>query len=454
MGLRRTGTGRGIGGRSFGLAPIAFVPVALVAVGLLGACGSIPGAPLVSSLADQTIYKGRITEEELREALLQFASRFESTLIATANTIAAGTTDVAIQRRTLRWKLGMTPAITEAAFQSEPEAAYVALLTLATSLDEYLRTGSGRNVFEDQQSIATDASGELLAAAIDVGNRFLDAKQLERVTREVEALVREQPIRGEFVAEKAQSLVNASATSPIIDWVTAIPMSPFRALQGVDHGAQAIHEFNDTAKQMARVADSMPRMMRWNLQLLALDLSQQGNIEASVESFGTLAESAESLSRTAESLPTMLHELLSEAERTGRGLEPLAGSLERSATAVAEAGEAWRGLVAELSKPPADPSKPSRPFDIREWQQTAAEVQSAAAELRGLLDSAGALAGSDALAGSLAELADRVERIEAGSQALVDRAAWRVLQLMLAFFGLLFAYRFAAHALDARSRRS
>lgn len=448
MGVRRMATRRGIIGKGVVLALVAFA-----AAGLLGGCRAIPGVSLVDGLADQTIYKGRISEEELREALLQFASRFESTVIATANAIAAGTNDVTIQRRTLRWKLGMTPAITEATFQSEPESAYVALLTLATSLDEYLTTGSGREVFADQQKLATDASGELLAAAIEVGNRFLDAKQLERVTREVAALVRAQPIRGEFVAEKVQSLVNASAMSPIFDWVTAIPMSPFRALQGVDHGAQAIHEFNDTAKQMTRVADSMPRLMRWNLQLLALDLSQQGNIESSVESFATLAASAESLSRTAEGLPGMLQDLLAQAERSGRELEPLAGSLERSASAVAEAGEAWRGLVTELSKPPADPSKPSRPFDIREWQQTAAEVQSAAAELRALLDSAGALAGSNALEGPLAALADRVERIEAGSEALVDRAAWRLLQLMLAFFALLFAYRLAAHALDARRGR-
>ena len=104
--------------------------------------------------------------------------------------------------------------------------------------------------------------------------------------------MRAQPIRGEFVAEQVQSLVTASESSPIFDWVTAIPLSPFRALQGVDQGAQAIREFNDTAMEMSRIVASMPRLIRWNLELLALDVSQQGDIESSLESFDALARSA------------------------------------------------------------------------------------------------------------------------------------------------------------------
>lgn len=420
---------------------------------LLGACRLIPGSQYVSDLANQTFNKGRITQEELRRAILQYASRFESTIIATSDTIASGSQDPAIQRRALRWKLLMTPIITEAAFQTEPESAYVALLTLATSLYEYFTTGSGTEVFGEQQKFAVDASAELVAAAKELGTRFLNPKELARVTSEVEALVKAQPIRGEFVAERVQNLVTASTMNPTFAWLAAIPMSPFKALQGVDEGAQAIRDFNQTAMEMVRTVNVMPRLIRWNMQLLALDVTQQGNIETSLESFDALARSAESLSQTAEALPGTLQALIAEAERTGKSLGPLAQTLESTATAVAEAGQAWGSLVAELSKPPADPARPSRPFDIVEWQQTATQVTSAATELRALLESAGALAGSDAMAGPLAELTTRVEQVETGSRALVDLAAWRALQLILAFFGLLFVYRFVSFALESRGKR-
>jgi hypothetical protein len=417
----------------------AIVPLLLL---LASGCASLPGGRYVSGLVTgERTGSGRITQQELREALLQYASRFEATIIATADTISAGTKDPVIQRRTLRWKLGVTPVVNQAAFMSEPESAYVAMLTVATSMHEFLTAGTGADAFGDQQKLAVDASAELLAAAVELGDRFLTKKELARVTQEVEALVRAQPMRGEFVAEKVQSLVTASESSPIFDWVTAIPLSPFRALQGVDQGAQAIREFNDTAMEMTRIVAAMPRLIRWNLELLTLDISQQGDIEASLESFRSLASSAELLSQTAQSLPESLRELLDEAERTGQSLGPLSQSLERTATAVAAAGTAWAGLVQQLDKPPADPSVPSRPFDIREWQQTAAQVTSAATELRAMLESLQTFAESDSASAPFAQVSARIDRVEQSSRELVNLAALRGLQLILVFFALLFVYR-------------
>jgi hypothetical protein len=110
--------------------------------------------------------------------------------------------------------------------------------------------------------------------------------------------------------------------------------------------------------------------------------------------------------------------------------------------------------MAELSRPPADPTKPSRPFDIREWEAAAGKIASAATELNVLLDSAGTLASSEAFAQPLAQLTARVDQLEAGSRQLVDLVAWRIVQLILLVFGLLFAYRFVSHALASRARRS
>ncbi len=198
----------------------------------------------------------------------------------------------------------------------------------------------------------------------------------------------------------------------------------------------------------------MPRVLRWNMQLLALDITRQGDIETTMQGFQEIARSAQTLSEVAESLPETMRQLLEEAQRTGQSLQPLSQSLERSAAAVAEAGTAWGGLVAQLSKPPANPSQPSRPFDIREWQQTAAQITSAATEMRTLLDSVGTLAGSDKLSAPLAELTARMEKVEASSRSLVDLVAWRGLQLILVFFALLFVFRrienWLAHRAAAR----
>lgn len=419
----------------------AGVALLLCSLFVLDACRSIPGYRYVRNLGRSEFGGGRISQQELRESLCQYASRFEATIVAAADTISANTRDPIIQRRTLRWKLGVTPVVNQAAFLREPEAAYVAMLTVATAMHDFLTIGGGTDAFGTQQQIAVDASADLLQAAIALGDTFLDDRELARVTADVAKLVRTQPIRGEFVAEQVQTLITTTEASPMFDWVTAIPLSPFRALQGVDEGAQAIREFNNTAMEMTRIIASMPRLVRWNMELLALDITQQGDIEATLQGFQDIARSTQTISEMAAALPETLRELLNETNRAGQSLVPLSQSLERSATAVAQAGTAWNDLVTQLSQPPANPSQPSRPFDIREWQAAAAQITSAATELRALLESAGTLAGSEQLAGPLAEVTARVEKIEAGSRALVDFAAWRALQLIVVFFALLFVYR-------------
>ncbi len=196
---------------------------------LLGGCRSLPGGRFLAGLATGDFRSDRVTQQELRERLYQYASRFEATIIATADTIASNTRDPQIQRRSLRWKLGVTPVVNQAAFMPEPEAAFVAMLTVAIAMRDFLTVGGGTQAFGDQQQLAIDASVELLAAAVELGDSFLDERELGRVTTDVAALVRAQPIRGEFVAEQVQTLVTTTGTSDTFDWVTAIPLSPFRA---------------------------------------------------------------------------------------------------------------------------------------------------------------------------------------------------------------------------------
>ena len=84
----------------------ARIAAVVVLLASLAACRSLPGGRFLAGLATGDYGSGRISQQELREALLQYASRFEATIVASADTISAGTKDPQIQRRTLRWKPG------------------------------------------------------------------------------------------------------------------------------------------------------------------------------------------------------------------------------------------------------------------------------------------------------------------------------------------------------------
>jgi len=63
-----------------------------------------------------------MTEEDLRNELSGYAARFSAYVNDAAEDIAAGTTDRAIRRRTLIWRMKIIAPVQEAAFSEAPQA--------------------------------------------------------------------------------------------------------------------------------------------------------------------------------------------------------------------------------------------------------------------------------------------------------------------------------------------
>jgi DNA repair ATPase RecN len=231
----------------------------------------------------------------------------------------------------------------------------------------------------------------------------------------------------------------------------------------VDSGAQAIRDFNVTAQRFGQIVGDMPGRMRWEAELLAFELEQRPTVSSARASLEELAASSATFSRAIEALPQSLREqasaliqqvessqgelrktlaeargLIGDASGSGATLQPLADSLERTAAQVQQAGLAWTALVEELRKTSASASgRETRPFDVLEYERTAAQITSAAGELRGLVAD---LHGLDPV----------LDRVEGGGRVLVNLAAWRLFELLLVFFALLFLYRRVEALLVAR----
>ena len=131
--------------------------------------------------------------------------------------------------------------------------------------------------------------------------------------------------------------------------------------------------------------------------------------------------------------------LVGDAHGASEQLAPVIEALERTAGQAQQAGVAWAALVAEVRKPepPPAPGETRREFDIHDYERTAAQLPAAAGEIRGMLS-------------DLRDLHPLLEKVEGSGRTLVDLASWRVLELMLAFFALLFVYRRIEARLIAR----
>ncbi len=380
------------------------------------------------------VVDGATTESELRDGLGTWASSFASLVMAASDRIRADSKLRDTRRHTLLWQLRVIPLARRAAFLPDAQQAYVSSLALASAQHAYLTTGDGSALFGAQHPIAVEAAARLEADALELGSAFLSERQLARLQKQVDELVARHPIRGVFAADALVTGLSESTAGGMFGWVVDLPMAPFRALSGVTDTAQAVNDFNETARAFTETVNGLPHQTRWELELLLYDAEELESLERALAAAESFALGAERISGAAETLPEELGAELAARMEQARGTiaeldaalaraENLAGPLSHVSDRVGDASTQWTELLASMRAESGDAE--GRPFDVREYEVTAGRIAEAGRELRSLVSE---LRGLDAGA----------------SQALLDTAAWRAAALILLFFAALAAYRFAA----------
>src|SRR5262245_27411185 len=118
----------------------------------LSGCASLPFGPRWSTPSTA------FTQEDLRDELDAFATRFAALVGSAAEEIAHSSTSTAVDRRAVLWQMRLIPAVREAAFLPNPRQGYVRALTISVMMHRYLTVGDGRALFGDEQQIAVNAA--------------------------------------------------------------------------------------------------------------------------------------------------------------------------------------------------------------------------------------------------------------------------------------------------------
>jgi hypothetical protein len=389
------------------------------------------------------------SQEELREELSDFAGHFHLLVSQAADTIDASTSDPAIRKRTLMWKLQFIPLVEQAAVDPNPQEGFVSLLTLVVSAHQNLGQEPAGGLFGEQQQVAIEVVRELEAELRGIGSRFLGAKEMARVEQEIEGLVRAQPAgRTETAMQSIRRTLAGVEQSSAFRRVVSVPLSPFRALEGVGNSADEIRDFNTIARGFARSMERLPEQLRWQIELLLFEIESRETTRAGLASLQSVAGSAERLSGVAAALPDDVRSLLEDSSATLAQLQEvvstaqaLAGPLRDASEQLQRASASWEVILGPREGGAERP--PGRPFDVREWESAVREIGATAQHLERLLQEVRATGEAEPLAAAL-ERADRLTR------AWIDLAAWRVAQLMLAGLALALAYRLIAARLARR----
>jgi methyl-accepting chemotaxis protein len=192
-------------------------------------------------------------------------------------------------------------------------------------------------------------------------------------------------------------------------------MTPFRAMEGVDRTAEAIHHFSDTAERFSDVVSQLPESSRWQMQLLLYDLEETDMTKSFLESLARVSESSSKLAETSQDLPKQirqelgkfvedvdakqvnLQKTLTQAEKTTQAVSDAMVQLNKSAEAlsatakdVTAAAGAWETAAKATNEAAAEvgkmkPAEGESSFDIKAYQATAEQVSQAANDIKALL---------------------------------------------------------------------
>ncbi|MGE5413783.1 MAG: hypothetical protein ACM3NW_06375 [Syntrophomonadaceae bacterium] len=448
----------------------------VVALALAGcaACSHLPFVKRAQGPANIAA-EGRapLTVSELQFENLRFADNYSNSVAHASDRVAKEIGTREAQVEALKWKLEQATAAYVDATGQNPLWNALDLVGLATVSRMVVEDAKSREVFGGDLDSLLDTHRSLEASAWNLADQFLEPserKELEDLFTEWRRQnPNERSVSGVHFREFALALGKGGSPSTVkaTSIFSLLYLDPYAGLVPT---TVAIEQSRELAARTVAYAERMPTLLRWQAELLALQVARQPDPRELMADIDRVSHSIESVSKTAESLPPFLHQereaaidqlfagvttqreaLLADLDAREGKLRELLGQTRQTLDAGAQMSDSLKGTIGALdafvhyvSPPPdphAPPKPPGKPFDPLDYGKAASEVGGMARDLSVLLASVDRTAPQLGILGS---------RTAEDLKGVVDRAFWRGIVLVLL---LLVGSVFAALAYRALARR-
>jgi hypothetical protein len=229
----------------------------------------------------------------------EYAARFIFAVEQTADEIAAGTADPAVQINTLRWKIAVASSSDRAASQMVPVLGLLDTWALAVQMREYLDGGNGSSLFGSQQPAAVKVATDLANEAEDIARGLGPQQEFERELRFV---------HGYAIAHPIESL--DFARSSVVDLWAQETGTTARLIETLGTVPEAMAQASDL---MRMYGDTVPSQMLWRAQLAA---QKSGISSMDVQTaLQRLDERLARLSAMADATPALVNDVVADVRK-------------------------------------------------------------------------------------------------------------------------------------------
>lgn len=374
----------------------------------VGAALLLAGCGLLGTSTSDRLVRGdegrSITVGEAEQRTKNFADRYVQLVSDAVDHVKDGTQDLRARRQAHLLKLQSASSAWDIVTSSHP---------LQEMLDLFVQTEL-QQIIWDREGLAAKTFGadgarvvESLRSARDeiyaLARRALPDKRIEEIRAMVEGWRKKNPaVEGTGTFIRFGPYLNAPGADLVSQVLTGFGL--LNSINPLDPAAKQVERVGETADDAFYMSKRFPMLLRWQTEAATMDVLttlDAADVEKSIKA---------------------------------------GDSLLRSATETARAAQGAIEAAAKLTNAEGSPKKegpPGRPFDIREYEATAARVAETARAARDLLVEADSFAASPALTA-------RAQQMGAYVNELATRIFTLALLLLVAFFALLTLYRLVA----------
>jgi hypothetical protein len=399
-----------------------------------------------------------VDPDRLRVDVLNFLNGAQSRYIGVMSTIAANTNDRTIREATIRVKMSVVDIVSAIIREPDARSAFVYAWAFLAGGRYNMTEGSMKNAFGDHQQIAVDLTRALEAEIIQIGLEHFEDETIEEAKDEIETIAR-RTTAGLLSNQGAITTVKSNLGAD----VAGLMLAPLTSLKGVASTPEAVNNIARVVDSLTNQIDLMPQRVRWEAELLTLELESLHTVTQASHDFNQFTDSFAVVANEIDHLP---EELRSQTEDLLKGVEQLQPELrvtlaqgEKTVAEVRETIQNVQQTVAAVEK-----VSPQLQEVIATFNETLSELKpvlTTVQEMKGEpdpnevpLDTMVVLEQSNALAQQshvivselrqlLAELktplgpTSSIAETKAHMRELIDVVTWRAILLIVVFAGAM-----------------
>ena len=216
--------------------------------------------------------------QQIRLRMRSLVDPMSGEIETAADRILASTTDPAVRRAAIAWKAEAVPAIRESLFQPDPLTALFDTWVFTNQMAVYFSSGPGAAELGSQSRIAVATSMKLERQVNEVAASFTKSGDVTRARDAARQWATAHPITT-GISHRESTLTRA----------TERELGP--ELTATETLGSMTMTVDDLNRRLEVYADQLLRQVRWEAQIISMDLAEQFELDAAMPLAGRAVDS-------------------------------------------------------------------------------------------------------------------------------------------------------------------